>query len=687
MNILSLFDGMSCGRLALDRLGIKVDKYYASEIDKYAIEVSSANYPDIIQIGDVCDVKGEDYPDIDLVLAGSPCQGFSFAGNQLAFDDPRSALFFEFVRILKEVKPKYFLLENVKMKKEFLDVISEQVGVEPILINSALVSAQNRLRYYWTNIPGVEQPEDRGIVLRDILETEPDEKYDISEAKVDRVLNAKRGKGYFYNEDSEKIGTVIAGYHKEPTDGSYIEQHKPVKHTERNRRHLKMPDEKSLCMTATMYKGAGNNGMTLVPMKPIKVGMAVEEVKVRKHEVDLEKLQQLLRKAKANVKKTNKQIAEETDLPITKVEHWFRTDSSFAIPSDDIWFKLKEVLDIKDDSFDAQIMEFIYRDGVYESTQRVYSEEGKSPTITASNKEQLIETKPKRVGTAVDIKGHDSLKRVYSEDGKSPTLTTCQGGHREPKVMVRALTEQRTEESKRIRKEHRQRTGKDWSPRGGKEMVPREDGKMNTLTTSLTKSHILEIERLPDGVKGGALRGRQVSDDDSWTQQLETRDDDKSNALTTVQKDSIVVSTKPNQINPSKKASGKQPYMQDRVFHEEGKSHALTASFADRTNVGTSKKPNKAFDISREELKDNERQRRVYETNGKSPTVLARSDSPKITEDVENLHWRKLTPLECERLQTVPDNYTNHVSNTQRYKMLGNGWTIEVIAHILKGII
>tara|TARA_R100001082_G_scaffold57062_1_gene31515 strand:+ start:5170 stop:7080 length:1911 start_codon:yes stop_codon:yes gene_type:complete len=636
MNILSLFDGMSCGRLALDRLGIKVDKYYASEIDKYAIQVSSANYPDIIQIGDVCNVKGEDYPNIDLVLAGSPCQGFSFAGNQLAFDDPRSALFFEFVRILKEVKPKYFLLENVKMKKEFLDVISEQVGVEPILINSALVSAQNRLRYYWTNIPGVEQPEDRGIVLRDILETEPDKKYDISEAKVDRVLNAKRGKGYFYNEDSEKIGTVIAGYHKEPTDGSYIEQHKPVKHTERNRRHLKMPDEKSLCMTATMYKGAGNNGMTLVPMKPIKVGMAVEEVKVRKHEVDLEKLQQLLREAKANVKKTNKQIAEETDLPITKVEHWFRTDSSFAIPSDDIWFKLKEVLDIKDDSFDAQIMEFIYRDGVYESTQRVYSEEGKSPTITASNKEQLIE--------------------------------------------VRALTEQRTEESKRIRKEHRQKTGKDWSPRGGKEMVPREDGKMNTLTTSLTKSHILEI-------KGGALRGRQISDDDSWTQQLETRDDDKSNALTTVQKDSIVVSTKPNQINPSKKASGKQPYMQDRVFHEEGKSHALTASFADRTNVGTSKKPNKAFDISREELKDNERQRRVYETNGKSPTVLARSDSPKITEDVENLHWRKLTPLECERLQTVPDNYTNHVSNTQRYKMLGNGWTIEVIAHILKGII
>jgi DNA-cytosine methyltransferase len=179
MKVLSLFDGMSCGMIALDRLGIKVDTYYASEVDKYAIEVSQKNYPEIIQIGDVCNIKAEDYQDIDLILAGSPCQGFSFAGKQLAFDDPRSSLFFEFVRLLKEIKPKYFLLENVNMKKEFLDVISEQVsacypelpfGIERIKINSALVSAQNRVRWYWTNIPSVDQPEQRGIVLRDILE-------------------------------------------------------------------------------------------------------------------------------------------------------------------------------------------------------------------------------------------------------------------------------------------------------------------------------------------------------------------------------------------------------------------------------------------------------------------------------------------------------------------------------------
>ena len=180
MNVLSLFDGMSCGRIALDRLGIPVDKYYASEIDKFAIQVSEANYPDIIRLGDVCDVKAEDLPKIDLLIAGSPCQGFSFAGKQLAFDDPRSALFFEFVRLLKECKPKYFLLENVRMKKEYLQVISEQVsacypeipfGIEPTMICSSLVSAQSRKRYYWTNIPNVTQPKQKGIVLRDILET------------------------------------------------------------------------------------------------------------------------------------------------------------------------------------------------------------------------------------------------------------------------------------------------------------------------------------------------------------------------------------------------------------------------------------------------------------------------------------------------------------------------------------
>ena len=176
MNVLSLFDGMSCGRIALEKAGIKIDKYYACEIDKFAVKVSKANYPDIFQLGDVKDLTWNDSslhahlrPKIDLLIGGSPCQGFSFAGKHLDFDDPRSKLFFEFVRLMDETKPRWFLLENVRMKEESQDIISRYMGVQPQEINSSLVSAQNRKRLYWTNIP-FTVPEDRGIMLKDIIE-------------------------------------------------------------------------------------------------------------------------------------------------------------------------------------------------------------------------------------------------------------------------------------------------------------------------------------------------------------------------------------------------------------------------------------------------------------------------------------------------------------------------------------
>jgi site-specific DNA-cytosine methylase len=382
-------------------------------------------------------------------------------------------LFFEFVKCVDTLKPKYFLLENVKMKKEYLDIISEYMGVEPIFINSSLVSAQSRQRYYWTNIPGIEQPEERGIVLRDILEDQVGSEHYVGDNmqknyKGGNQLNPnyKSQANTIHNSD-KKSGTICAGTHGY-ANGYVGDKHKPVKQTERNARHLKQLDDKSLCMTATMYKGAGNNGMTLVPQKI-------------------------------------------HDIP-------------------------KDVL--KDN----------------ERQRRVYSKEGKSPTLLArSDSPKVMKSdKPQHIGTAVDIKGHDQIKRVYSPDGKSPTVTTCGGGHREPKVVVdvRAMTEVRTPEANKIRQEHRKKTGKDWSPRHMRHLVERKDEKMNTLTTALTKQHILQI----------------------------TKDKD------------------------------------------------------------------------------------------------------------QEVYWRKLTPLECERLQTVPDNYTNHVSNTQRYKMLGNGWTIEVIAHILQNM-
>ncbi len=171
MNVLSLFDGISCGRAALERAGIKIDKYYASEINEYATQISQKNYPDILRLGDINNITNRyELSGVDLIIGGSPCQGFSFAGKQLAFDDPQSKLFFKFVEILNHHKPTYFLLENVRMKKEHQDVISKYLGVEPIVINSSLVSAQNRVRYYWTNIPNIQQPEDKNISLSDILE-------------------------------------------------------------------------------------------------------------------------------------------------------------------------------------------------------------------------------------------------------------------------------------------------------------------------------------------------------------------------------------------------------------------------------------------------------------------------------------------------------------------------------------
>jgi len=527
MKVLSLFDGMSCGQIALSKLGIKVDKYYASEIDKYAIEITQKNFPDTIQLGDVCQLDPKDFMDVDLIQAGSPCQGFSFAGAQLAFDDPRSALFFEFIRLLKEIGPKYFLLENVRMKKEFLEVITDQVSscytaddvddeyvdmfgnvrFEPHFINSSLLSAQSRQRYYWTNIPNIKQPKDKGIVLRDILETETDER--------------------------------------------------PVKDTERNQRHYKNEDEKSLCMTATMYKGAGNNGMTLVP------------------------------------------------------------------------------------------------------------------------------TKPKQVGIAVDVNGHDILKRVYSPDGKSPTVTTCGGGNTEPKVVVggairgrsknkdgkhvawketkpqqmlelrkdeksnsistvskdslvvQSYREVRTDEAKKARKETRQKTGKDHTPFRAKKLEPRKDGKVGTITPSLNKDHEISIEQK----------------------------DEKSNSISTVSKDSLAVFSK-KRVDKFKETMRQDPltkYIQEKDVKSEGIVQLNDPSHSSG---------------------------RVYSPKGKSPTLMAGESGGgkepcKINDD---LVWRKLTPLECERLQTVPDNYTEGVSNTQRYRMLGNGWTCDVIAHIYKNM-
>lgn len=346
--VLSLFDGMSCGRIALERAGIKVEKYYASEIDKYAITVTQANYPNTIQLGSITEWQKWEIEKPDIIIGGSPCQGFSFAGKGLNFNDERSKLFFTFVDILKHYKPKYFLLENVRMKKEYQKVISNCLGVEPIEINSALVSAQNRRRLYWTNIQGITQPEDKGIVLRDIIEDATTEK--------------------------EKSYCIDANYHKGSSPENYID------------------------------------------------------------------------KSRRQMVKVARMVGRKID------ENGTRKDNCLVI--------------------------------------------GKA-----------------------DLNGHDICKRVYSVGHKSPTAPTGTSGNTIPKIAV--------------------------------------------VHTNISGTQTLHYD------KTCALRA------------------------------------------------------------------GASANYQQVTGFAT---------------------------------------------------WRKLTPVECERLQTVPDNYTNYVSNSQRYKMLGNGWTVDVIAHILRGI-
>lgn len=230
INVLSSFDGISCGMVALERAGIKVNTYYASEINEKAIEISQKNYPNIVRLGDVTGWREWDIPwtEIDLFIGGSPCQGFSKNGKCLNFNDPRSSLFFEYVNILNNIKEKnpniLFLLENVKMKSEWKNVITEYLGVEPIEINSKIVSAQNRERLYWTNIPNVKQPQNKNINLIDILEhTEKDDIYvlqngiwfdaSIPEAhrklasKIDNEIRIKQvcKKGYIVAENGDGI--------------------------------------------------------------------------------------------------------------------------------------------------------------------------------------------------------------------------------------------------------------------------------------------------------------------------------------------------------------------------------------------------------------------------------------------------------------------------------------------------
>lgn len=290
MNVLSLFDGMSCGQQALEKVGIKVDKYFASEIDKYAIKVTMANYPNTLQLGSVVDVDGKSLPKIDLLIGGSPCQSFSFAGKRKGMStkdeqeiltlehylqlksegyefEGQSYLFWEYMRLLNEVKPKYFLLENVMMGEKWEKILSKAIGVKPIMINSSLLSAQNRQRLYWTNIglepqglfgdleSIIQQPKDKGILLKHILEEEVYDKYFLSDKLISWLErhSAKRGNEFKKKSGEDKSCCLTSsGLSKTNLSSDYIICHNMMPRSSKSGKggtgHLKREDGKTYCL-------------------------------------------------------------------------------------------------------------------------------------------------------------------------------------------------------------------------------------------------------------------------------------------------------------------------------------------------------------------------------------------------------------------------------------------------------
>jgi len=431
MNVLSLFDGMSCGQQAIERCGFKVDKYFASEIDKYAIKVTMANYPDTVQLGSVVDIDGYKLPKIDLLMGGSPCQSFSFAGKrkgmatkceteiltlehylQLKADgfefEGQSYLFWEYMRLLNEVKPKYFLLENVEMGEKWERILSKAIGVNGIHINSSLVSAQNRKRIYWTNI-GMEssglfgdmqsiikQPKDKGILLKDVLESDVDKKYFLSDTMINsfniktKKYNDSGGGFCFKPTEGNNKGRTITNPGKNRMDDNFIIHNTMPRSSTTGKGdtgHLSREDGKTYCLDTGNTNAVEFRNISTI-RKIIKYDIP-EIVSFRKYELDIPKFQYTLKEYRC---KTNKEVAEALQVPKTMVEHWFRTDNYFSIPDRNIWFKLKELLKIETNEFDQAIIEFEERESVFDKTNRVYDEDGIAPTITSTSADERIIT-------------------------------------------------------------------------------------------------------------------------------------------------------------------------------------------------------------------------------------------------------------------------------------------------------
>lgn len=387
MKVLSLFDGMACGMLAFQRADITVERYVAYEIDKYAVQVSSHNFPMIEQRGDVFKADFTEFEGFDFVVGGSPCTYWSIAQKKEVRETEAHGigweLFQQYVRAIKEAKPKYFIYENNKsMAPAIKSEISEAFGFDPIMINSSLVSAQNRQRYYWVGIRNedgtyrqapIEQPEDLGIMLKDVLDDGWITDKDKSHAIIGSIARTTH-REYFQKSQGQMVAEPIrVGSLPRPNGELSTSQAMRV-----------YSDEgKGVGLKACGGGMGGKTGLYAVPI----CHTIPQPVTVRKYTCDIEKLKSLLRDHK---KLSNKEIALATGKPQTLVEHWFRKDEYFAVPDADIWFDLKKMLGIETTEFDDFVMVFETRDGVFDKAKRCYDPNGKMSTVMTGSNDNVI---------------------------------------------------------------------------------------------------------------------------------------------------------------------------------------------------------------------------------------------------------------------------------------------------------
>lgn len=647
-------------------------RYVAYEIDKNAIKVSEHNFPMIEHKGDVFKADFTEYKGFDFVIGGSPCTFWSIAQQPEKRETEAHGmgwdLFQQYVRAIKEAEPKYFIYENNKsMAPAIRESICGAFGFEPICINSALVSAQNRQRLYWVGIRNedgtyrkadIEQPEDRGILLKDILESG----WDLTSNDKSFCLTARYQGAVPWNTIERGQRTMIA----EPV---------PLNMTK---------DGKSQCIRATCYKDGirnmvGNNvDKKTCVAEPVSVSLQVvgekkrnadgewersyiartdgkastltfaenrrmvaepichiipQEVSVRKYSCDLDELKKLLRN---NKNKTNKEIAEALGKPITMVEHWFRSDKSFSVPDADIWFDLKALLGITTTEFDDYVTVFETKEGTFDKNNRCYDTNGKMSTLMTGKSDNIIEPVAEPVAIASRTRDNDDgtrTKRFEARGNKANCLTTVRTDSMVAEPVAMRMVGRRINEDG-----HRCDYDKDVK-RVQRFEVNKNPDKTNCLTT--VQEHNMVAE--PVEVRGMNYELAEVYDKDDGV--VARLDMPKCHDILT------------------------------RVYGVEGKSPTITAMSGGNvepkvfSNVDTVKSKTKTP---------------IYEVKDGKITIKGRRYPIKLADGFYII--RKLTVTECKRLQTVPDDYDMSViSNTQAYRCLGNGWTVEVIAHLIKG--